>query len=295
LNRLHYLRTRGTRDDVTKARFSRLDVRLGDAERETRKIAKIRFRGRRREGASRRSVRDATRGVERSPATRAMSNAADGGRDVGDLPDRRGEEGRLSGLGVSGADDGALPASDATEEPSRPESGHTRGRGATLVIAAGASQSASARRRRRGGRKRRDRERAGGAGRGPRRPRHRPRRAERLVVVAFIATSASSGGGRLRERRRLTRPLRRHGHPAAPPALSRQRRDAPSRGRASRESRAAAAAHRGHVASRAFGTTRRYDACIVAARRILGGFSARVSRRRARRLHAGPGRVSGRA
>jgi hypothetical protein len=45
-----------------------------------------------------------------------MSNAADGGRDGGDLPDRRGEEGRLSGLGVSGADDGALPASDATEE-----------------------------------------------------------------------------------------------------------------------------------------------------------------------------------
>jgi hypothetical protein len=45
-----------------------------------------------------------------------MSNAADGGRDVGDLPDGRGEEGRLSGLGVSGADDGALPASDATEK-----------------------------------------------------------------------------------------------------------------------------------------------------------------------------------
>jgi drug/metabolite transporter (DMT)-like permease len=45
-----------------------------------------------------------------------MSNAADGGRDVGDLPDGRGEEGRLPGLGVSGADDGALPASDATEK-----------------------------------------------------------------------------------------------------------------------------------------------------------------------------------
>jgi hypothetical protein len=43
LNGLHYyLRTRGTRDDVTKARFSRLDVRLGDANAFTRKIAKIR-------------------------------------------------------------------------------------------------------------------------------------------------------------------------------------------------------------------------------------------------------------
>ena len=45
-----------------------------------------------------------------------MSGAADGGRDGGDLPERRGEARRESGLGVSGADDGALPASDATDK-----------------------------------------------------------------------------------------------------------------------------------------------------------------------------------
>ena len=53
-------------------------------------------------------------GVGRALATRAMSGAADGGRDGGDLPERRGDARRESGLDDSGADDRALPFSDAT-------------------------------------------------------------------------------------------------------------------------------------------------------------------------------------
>ena len=44
-----------------------------------------------------------------------MPSAADGGRDERGLPERRGDARRESGLEDSGADDGALPPSDATE------------------------------------------------------------------------------------------------------------------------------------------------------------------------------------
>ena len=51
-----------------------------------------------------------------------MSGAAAGGRDGGDLPERRGDARRESGLDDSGADDRALPPSDATENALRVQS-----------------------------------------------------------------------------------------------------------------------------------------------------------------------------
>ena len=51
-----------------------------------------------------------------------MSGAAAGGRDGGDLPERRGDARRESGLDDSGADDRELPPSDATENALRVQS-----------------------------------------------------------------------------------------------------------------------------------------------------------------------------
>ena len=51
-----------------------------------------------------------------------MSGAADGGRDGGDLPERRGDARRESGLDDPGADDRALPPSDVPDDALRVQS-----------------------------------------------------------------------------------------------------------------------------------------------------------------------------
>ena len=51
-----------------------------------------------------------------------MSGAADGGRDRGDLPERRGDARRESGLDDPGADDRALPPSDVPDDALRVQS-----------------------------------------------------------------------------------------------------------------------------------------------------------------------------
>ena len=51
-----------------------------------------------------------------------MSGAADGGRDGGDVPERRGDARRESGLDDPGADDRALPPSDVPDDALRVQS-----------------------------------------------------------------------------------------------------------------------------------------------------------------------------